>query len=86
MFLGKGALKICSKFTGEYPCQSVILINLQRNFIEITLRRGCSTVNLMHIFIIPFPKNTSGWLLLKIPMLWIELQTNKRQKVSKHYI
>ena len=27
--LGKGVLKIRSKFTGEYPCQSVILINLQ---------------------------------------------------------
>ena len=26
IFLGKGALKICSKFTGEHPCQSVILL------------------------------------------------------------
>ena len=24
VFSGKGVLKICSKFTGEYPCQSVI--------------------------------------------------------------
>ena len=24
MFLGKGLLKICSKFTGEYPCRSAI--------------------------------------------------------------
>ena len=24
MFLGKGVLKICSKFTGEHPCRSVI--------------------------------------------------------------
>ena len=28
MFLGKGALKICCKFTGEHPCQSGISINL----------------------------------------------------------
>ena len=28
-FLGKGVLKICSKFTGEHPCQSVISIKLQ---------------------------------------------------------
>ena len=35
------------------------------NFIEITLRHGCS-VNLLHIFRTPFPKNTSRWLLLKI--------------------
>ena len=34
------------------------------NFVEITLRHGCSTVNLKHIFRGPFPRNTSGWLLL----------------------
>ena len=31
MFLVKGVLKICSKFTGEHPCRSVILIKLQSN-------------------------------------------------------
>ena len=34
----EGVLKICSKFTGEQPCQSAISIKLQ---IEITLRDGC---------------------------------------------
>ena len=34
------------------------------NFIEITLRHGCSPVNLLHIFKRPFLKNTSGRLLL----------------------
>ena len=38
---------------------------MQSNFIEITLRYGCSPVNLLHIFRTPFPKSTSGWLLLK---------------------
>ena len=38
------------------------------NFIEITLRHGCSPVNLLHIFRAPFPKNTSGWLLLKLAL------------------
>ena len=66
VFLRKGVPKICSKFTGEHPCRSVISINLQSNFIEITLRHGCSPVNLLHIFRIPFPRNTSGWLLLKV--------------------
>ena len=33
------------------------------NFIEIVLCHGCSPVNLLHIFKIPFPKNTSGRLL-----------------------
>ena len=32
--------------------------------IEITLRHGCSTVNLLHIFRTPFPRNVSVWLLL----------------------
>ena len=31
-FLGKGVLKICSKFTGEHPCRNVISINLLCNF------------------------------------------------------
>ena len=34
------------------------------NFIEIALRHGCSPVNLLHIFRIPFLKNTSRWLLV----------------------
>ena len=37
---------------------------MQNNFIEITLRYGCSPVNLLQIFRTPFPKNTSGGLLL----------------------
>ena len=52
MFLVKGALKICSKFTGEHPCRSVISIKL----------KGV----LKHIFITPFTKNTSEQLLLKV--------------------
>ena len=30
---------------------------------QITLRHGCSPVNLLHIFRTPFLKNTSEWLL-----------------------
>ena len=40
-----------------------VLIELQSNFIEIKLWHGCSPVNLLHIFRISFPKNTSGGLL-----------------------
>ena len=36
------------------------------NFIEIAYRHECSPVNLLHIFRTPFPKNNSGWLLLKL--------------------
>ena len=64
VFVGKGVLKISSKFTGEHPCRSAISINLQSNIIEITLRHRCSPVNLLHVFRTLFSKNTSGRLLL----------------------
>ena len=62
--LGKVVLKICIKFTEEHPCQSVISIKLQSNFIEITLRHGYSPESLLHIFRTPFYKNTPEGLLL----------------------
>ena len=52
VFLRKGVLKICSKFTGKHPCRLC-------NFIEITLR-------LLHIFRAHFYKNNCGGLLLFI--------------------
>ena len=75
MFLREGVLKICIKFTGEHSCRSATSIKLQSNFIEITLRRVCSHVNLLHIFKTPFLKNTSGRLILLIT-----------QKLSKWFI
>ena len=57
LLLGKGVLKICSKFAEEHP------------FAEVTLRYGCSPVTLLHIFRAPFLKNTSGWLLVKSIMV-----------------
>ena len=60
MFLGKGVPETWSKFVGEHPCRNGISIKLQSNFIEIALQHGCSPVNLLHIFRMPFPKNTSG--------------------------
>ena len=45
---------------------SAISIKLENNFIEITLRHGCSPVSLLDIFRTPFLKNTSGLLLLDI--------------------
>ena len=63
VFLGKGVLKTCSKFTGEHPCWSAISIKFQSNFIEIALRHGFSPVNLLHIFRTSFLQNTFGGLL-----------------------
>ena len=61
MFLRKGVLKICSKFTGEQPCRNVISL-------KIALQHGCSLVNLLYTFRTPFPRNTSKWLLLKMTL------------------
>ena len=69
-FLGKGVLKICSKFTGEHSCRNAISIKLLCNFIEITLRHGRSPVNLLHIFRTPFLKSTSGRLFVSLLYQW----------------
>ena len=86
MFSPKGILKICDKFTGEHPCRSAISIKLLCNFIEIALRHGCSTVNLLHIFRIPFPKNTSGGLLLprEKNMSWAGASPSADNKTTKN--
>ena len=65
VFLGKGVLKIRSKFTAEHTCRSVISVKLLSNFIEIFFRYGCFPVNVLDIFRTPFRKNTSGVLLLE---------------------
>ena len=44
VFLGKGVLKTCSKFTGEHPCRSAISIKLQSNFIETRIFRELSSL------------------------------------------
>ena len=47
VFLGKYVLKICGKFTGEDQRRSAISRKLQSNFMEMTLRHGCSTANFL---------------------------------------
>ena len=56
VFLGKVVQKICSKFTGEQLCRSVISI-------KVALQLGV-LINLLLIFRTPFYKNTYGGLLL----------------------
>ena len=69
VLLGKGAPKIYIKFTENIHAEvrSVISIKLLWNFIEITLRHGCSPLNLLHIFRIPFYRKTYGGLFLQAP-------------------
>ena len=69
MFLGKGVLKVCSKFTGEHPCLSVISIKLLCNFIGITLQHGSSPENSHHIFRTP--------LLLFFTIITVNIDVSK---------
>ena len=50
--------------------------NLLCNFIEITLRHVCSPVNLLHIFRVPFNKNTYEGLLLSLTSVFAEFSTS----------
>ena len=43
-----------------------LILLLHCNFMEITFRHEYSPVNLLHFFRTPFPKNTSGGLLLSL--------------------
>ena len=69
VFLRKGVVKVCSKFTGEDPCRSVISINLLYNFIEITFWHGFSPINLLYIF----RTRLDGCFCIKIFIIWHEL-------------
>ena len=66
VFLEKGVLKVCSKFTGEHSGRSAISIKLLCDFTEIVLQHGYSPENLLSIFRTSFSRNTSGWLLLNL--------------------
>ena len=86
VLLGKGVLNICSKFIREHQYQSVISVksllksHFGSNFTEIILSHGCSPVNLLHIFRVPFPMNTSGQLVLKLSdSIMIMLQAKSLQ-------
>ena len=60
VFLGKGVLRICSKFTGEHPSRSVIWIKLQWNHTSVWV----FSCEFLAYFQTPFSKNTSRRLLL----------------------
>ena len=55
------------------------------NFIEIALRHGCSPVYLLRIFRTPFPKNTSGRLLLHFGFILVGILLSK-QKINKIFV
>ena len=85
VFLRKGILEIYSKFLGEHPYRSAILIKLLCNFFEVTFWHGCFPVNLLHIFVAPFYKSTSGELLVKRP-LWVKFDGIKKTNSFKTFL
>ena len=60
-------------------------MKLQSNFIGITLRHRCSSVNLVHNFKTPFPKNTFEWLLLILGKVGIDRFIRLRQQIDIIY-
>ena len=76
-------MRISNKFTRGHPCESVTLMKLQSNFIEITLPHGCSPVNLLHIFRTTFHKKTSGEMLLFEWVLSTLLGQKKKGSMTK---
>ena len=57
VFLGKGLLKICSKFIGEHPCRGAISIKLQSNMFSCSSKftgehpcRGATSIKLQSNF------------------------------------
>ena len=51
MFLGKGVPKICSKFTEEHPCRSVILVKLSKSLFGMGVLLYICCVLSEHLFL-----------------------------------
>ena len=62
--LGKKCSENMQQIYRRTPMPKCNFNKVVSNFIEIALLHGYSPVNLQHMFRTPFPKNTSGWLLL----------------------
>ena len=62
VFLRKGVLKICSKFTGEHPCQSVISIKLHSSACVFSCKFAAYFQNTFfqeHLYVAVFDNNMS---------------------------
>ena len=76
VFLRKGVLKICSKFTGEHPCRSGISIKLLKSHFSM----GAFPANLIHNFRISFYKKNYGGRLLDIGFSLFSILTTSIEK------
>ena len=83
-------MKMCSENVQQFYKRTPIP---KCNFNKIALQLyytwyGCSTINLLHIFRTPFPKNTSGKLLLYLVVIHRSvcrtIEISRRQDTVKH--
>ena len=65
----KAAIQRCPQEKVFWKYAANLQENTQANFIEITLRHGCSPVHLLHILRTPLPKNNSERLPLNIDIM-----------------
>ena len=68
VFLGKGVLKRPSKFTGDYPCQSVISKKLQSNIFRTSFPKNTTGELLLKnnvIGTLSFPNNKPSTMLIR---------------------
>ena len=90
--LSEAATQRCSQEKVFWKYAANLLENthaeVRFHFIEISLRHGCSPVNLLHIFRTTFTKNTSWWLLLNIwtTMILKRFENQKNSQKIIHFI
>ena len=76
VFLGKSVLKICTKFTREHQSRSAISMKLPCNFIEITLRHGCSPVNLLYVCVCLYSSTVKASSVCKMSKTYLRVRIN----------
>ena len=71
MFSGKSVLKICSKFTGEDPCRSVISIKLQSEGVWPLFQSCLIRIDLQDVSHFNFLILSNTILCNFIPVFWL---------------
>ena len=84
-------MKMCSENVQQFYNKRTPIPKCNFNKIALQLYYtwyGCSTINLLHIFRTPFPKNTSGKLLLYLVVIHRSvcrtIEISRRQDTVKH--
>ena len=77
----------CEKKKQKHPSRGVQPYRPKSDFNKVAIFwYGCSPVNLLHIFRTPFPKNTSGRLLLNIVTEKVSIKDESYGCFNKLYL